>query len=273
MKNTAITLVLLFLLTYGCIVKGSEYFDRFKLPVNDPPEENLFGWTELDNETVSCVFPDNRIYIIAPEQVVFFPGPGRANTSAYCQNLMKKYSEKVIIKKSISHGACDTLTGITEANWDKTSKTISFTYGIQKPPAGTYCAGEEAYYRDIWLAVDYKEGYKYEVKTAIQEPFYKKSFPEAVKKKFQELTTNSSSYSSVFLRTCKKEGDLIYHIIWSGGFSGTDYYFDALGNKLGSSDWDDISNNFDLPSPFSLEGYQCTIDGYVGPAFYNERKT
>ena len=84
--------------------------------------------------------------------------------------------------------------------------------------------------------------------------------PPSVLEKYQAL--QKSAYESslgVTIRSCKREGRIVYVVSGSGGFTGENFYYDDMGQAMGSYHWDDvIEPNEPLP-PVDLSKYECTV--------------
>lgn len=85
--------------------------------------------------------------------------------------------------------------------------------------------------------------------------------PKNVIEKYQELEKTYEQSLGTFLSSCTKGNQLIYLVSGSGGYTGINFYYDDIGNELGSYSWSDIlTPGKALPKPpINILEYECTV--------------
>lgn len=85
--------------------------------------------------------------------------------------------------------------------------------------------------------------------------------PKNVIEKYQELEKIYEQSLGTFLSSCTKGDQFVYRVSGSGGFTGIDFYYDDVGNELGSYSWSDIfTPGKALPKPpINILEYDCTV--------------
>ncbi len=78
--------------------------------------------------------------------------------------------------------------------------------------------------------------------------------PKPVLDKYEETKIEYTNSLGTQLVTCKKDSDSVYVVSGSGGYSGTSYYYDTLGNFIGKGWYDDTGQG---STPINLAGYDC----------------
>ncbi|MEW6721900.1 MAG: hypothetical protein AB1324_01420 [Candidatus Micrarchaeota archaeon] len=83
--------------------------------------------------------------------------------------------------------------------------------------------------------------------------------PRAASDKYSELSGEYSGGLGAVLSNCTKNGQNVFIVFGSGGFSGVTYIYDSQGRLLQQYDWDDMVEPGETPPPYDSSAYECAI--------------
>ncbi|MBS3067996.1 hypothetical protein J4450_04800 [Candidatus Micrarchaeota archaeon] len=156
-----------------------------------PPKE--ISYIKLDDKAISCIKGILPIETYPPQvDQIIYPKDLKIKDSKDCQDISKDYKKKVIIGKTLQLGGCVSFSDKVEIKKDNENKKVIVTFVINSAPPGTNCL-LYIKFEDVWIAVDYLEGYTYEtkVKTEIES--------------LENTTKNETNQTGVYTTTQLKE--------------------------------------------------------------------
>lgn len=82
------------------------------------------------------------------------------------------------------------------------------------------------------------------------------NIPSAVSKQYNNMREKYDGSFGASIEGCSKDGEFLYIVSGSGGFTGYSYYYTKGGKLIGSQYFSDIIGEGD-EAPVDITGYEC----------------